>query len=136
MVREQWQWGVRFVASPPLADVVAATSHRTGRPAQAHHPAAVGLRRGAGDHRTVDVRTAVSTFLFPWSMQELGSGTTMLIAAGLCALGGCRVAGARAGNGRADAERDRRCGEPVAALLARRWPEARPGHLRASSSFR
>jgi hypothetical protein len=88
VVREQWQWGVRFVASPPLADVVAATSHRTGRPAQAHHPAAVGLRRGAGDHRTVDVRTAVSTFLFPWSMQELGSGTTMLIAAGLCALGG------------------------------------------------
>lgn len=33
------------------------------------------------------VGAGVGTFLFPWSMQDLGAGTTMLIAAGFCVLG-------------------------------------------------
>ncbi|QUH02077.1 MFS transporter [Saccharopolyspora erythraea] len=34
------------------------------------------------------VGAGLGTFLFPWSMQELGAGTTMLIAAGVCVVGG------------------------------------------------
>ncbi|MCX2730707.1 MFS transporter [Saccharopolyspora sp. NFXS83] len=33
------------------------------------------------------VGAAIGTFLFPWSMQDLGAGTTMLVAAGICVVG-------------------------------------------------
>lgn len=33
------------------------------------------------------IGSGVGTFLFPWSMQELGAGVTMLVSAGICVLG-------------------------------------------------
>ncbi|MBA8824003.1 putative MFS transporter [Saccharopolyspora lacisalsi] len=33
------------------------------------------------------VGAGIGTFLFPWSMEELGGGTTMLVAAGICVVG-------------------------------------------------